>query len=56
MQKKLVYIICFLIVNVFLIVLHITIFQGNHPYWAFRTLAIHIILIVVFPYKKVFKS
>lgn len=56
MQKTLIFIVCFVVVNAALAVLHITIFQGTHPYWAFRTLIIHLIVLILFPYKKVFKS
>jgi hypothetical protein len=52
MKIKLLYVLLFLIVNVFLVLLHLWIFKTSWPFAAWVTVIIHLLLLIAFPYKK----
>jgi len=52
MKIKLLYLFLFLIANLFLVLLHLWIFKSPWPFAAWVTAVIHVILLIIFPYKK----
>lgn len=54
MQKRLVYIFLFVVINLLLVLGHIAAFQSNMPKSSWLTMSIHAVLLILFPYKKVF--
>lgn len=53
-QKIILKVFLFVVVNIVLVLLHLEAFRSNIPFLAFCTAGIHIIGLILYPYKKMF--
>lgn len=56
MRKTILTIFLFLVVNLLLIWIHITLFQSTFVWFGWISGFFHIILLIIFPYKKIIKQ
>jgi hypothetical protein len=52
MQKKILYGFAFLVLNFLFVLGHIELFQSNMPYISWGSMIAHVVLLIIFPYKK----
>jgi hypothetical protein len=55
MQKLILYGFVFCVVNFLFVLAHIELFQSNIPYISWGSIIAHIVLLIIFPYKKFIK-
>jgi len=56
MQKKLLLGLAFTLSNFLLFQIHLYIFKSSIPFLAWLSAIIHIVLLIIFPYTKIFKN
>lgn len=56
MQKTILFILLFGVVNFFIILAHISLYQSDTPKLSWISMIVHALLLVIFPYGKIFKQ
>jgi ABC-type branched-subunit amino acid transport system permease subunit len=56
MKKTLLLGLAFLVSNILLIVLHFWVFRSSMPMLAWATALLHCVLLIIFPYTKIFTN
>lgn len=55
MQKLILFIFLFFSINFLFVLGHIELFQSNIPYISWGSMIAHVVLLIIFPYKKFIK-
>lgn len=56
MQRTILFILLFGVVNFFIILCHISLYQSDTPKLSWLSMIVHAILLVAFPYRKILKQ
>ncbi|NII28190.1 hypothetical protein HB364_24115 [Pseudoflavitalea sp. X16] len=56
MQKTILFILLFGVVNFFIILSHISLYQSDTPKLSWLSMIVHAILLAAFPYRRIFKT
>jgi len=56
MRFFILFVLLFIAVNFAAILAHISLFQSYFPYWAWLSIAIHVLVLVIIPYKTIIKN
>jgi len=54
-QKIILKVFLFLVVNIVLVLLHLEVFRSSIPFLGFLTAGIHVVSLILYPYKRIFK-
>ena len=56
MRKNIAVVLIFIAINILIFFFHLSIFKGSMPYLAWVSGFVHLILLITFPYNKLFKN
>ncbi|WP_276486043.1 hypothetical protein [Paraflavitalea pollutisoli] len=54
MQKAILFILLFGVMNFFIILAHISLYQSDTPRLSWLSMIVHAVLLVIFPYRRIF--